>query len=104
MPVEVALAGEEGAGVATTHSDDNIAGLNRVDSENLGFLVAEVDAFFAHSFNDDGIGGVGRGRPGRADFNGVASEMNEVTGGHLGATSVVDADEQDAGLSHDVPF
>ena len=49
--------------------------------------------------------GVGRGRSGGADFDGVVGEVGEVAGGHLGAAGVVDADEQDAGLvGHGVPF
>ena len=97
-PVEVALAGEDGADVAAPHGDDDIAGLDGVSGEDLGFLVGEVDAFFAHGFDDDMVDGVGRGRSGGADFDGVAGEVGEVAGGHLGAAGVVDADEQDTGL------
>ena len=105
LPVEVALAGEEGADVAAAHGDDDIAGFDSVGGENLGFLVGEVNAFFAHGFDDDRVDGVGRGRSGGADFDGVVGEVAEVAGGHLGAAGVVDADEQDAGLvGHGVPF
>ena len=105
LPVEVALAREDGADVAAAHGDDDIAGLDGVSGEGLGFLVGEVDAFFAHGFDDDRVDGVGRGRSGGADFDGVVGEVGEVAGGHLGAAGVVDADEQDAWLvGHGVPF
>lgn len=93
LPVKVALAGEEGAGVATAHGDDNIASLDCVGSENLGSLFGEVDTFFAHGFDDDRIDRVGRGRSSGADFNRVAGKMVEVARGHLGATGIVDTDE-----------
>ena len=93
LPLEVALAGEEGTGVATAHGDDDIASLDGVGGENFGSLVGEVDTFFAHGFEDDRIDRVGWGRSGGADFNRVAGEVVEVARGHLGATGIVDTDE-----------
>ena len=93
LPVEVALAGEDGADVAAAHGDDDIAGLDGVGGEDLGFLVGEIDAFFAHGFGDDRVDGLGRGRSGGAHFDGVVGKVGEVAGSHLGAAGVVDADE-----------
>lgn len=105
LPVEVPLAGEDGADVAAAHGDDDIAGLDGVSGEDLGFLVGEVDAFFAHGFDYHRVDGVGRGRSGGADFDGVVGEVSEIAGGHLGAAGVVDANEQDAGLvGHGIYF
>ena len=61
MPVEVAFAREDRADVAAAHGDDDIAGLDGVGGEDLGLLFGEVDAFFAHGFDNDRVDGVGWG-------------------------------------------
>ena len=55
LPIEVALASKEGADVSTPHCDDNITGLNCIGGQDLGFLAGEVDTFYEHGFDDDGI-------------------------------------------------
>ena len=93
MPVEVAIVGKDGADVAAAHGDDDIAGLDGVGGEDLGFLVSEVDAFFTHDF-DGWVDGVDRGRSSGGNFDGIVDEVGEVASGHWGAAGVVDPDEQ----------
>lgn len=83
LPVEVAFTGEKGTSVPTSHGDYDIASLDSVGIEDLGFLIGNVDTFFAHGFDDHRIDGVGWGRAGGADFNSIASKMREVASGHL---------------------
>lgn len=83
LPVEVAFTGEEGTSVPTPHGDYDIASLDSVGIEDLGFLIGNVDTFFTHGFDDDRIDGVGWGRSGGADFNSVASKVGEVASSHL---------------------
>ena len=54
----------------------------------------DVDAFLGHGCDGDGIDLVGRNGSGGANLDPAAGKCAEVTGGHLGAASVVDADEQ----------
>jgi len=100
LPVEVSLAGEEGAGVAAAHGDDDVTGLDRLGGEDLGFLVGEINSFLAHRFDDSRVDGIPRGRARGADLDRVSSEVAQVAGSHLGAAGVVDTDKQYAGFGH----
>jgi len=56
----------------------------------------DVDAVFGHCGDGDRVELVGGLRAGRQNRDAVAGEVGEVAGGHLGAASVVYADEQHA--------
>src|SRR5699024_6957026 len=73
FPVLVPLAGVVGAGVAASHGDDHVGGLDELGGEDLRLLVGDLDA--------------------------VPGELPQPPGCHLGSTGVVDTDEQDAGAS-----
>src|SRR5690242_2041049 len=47
-PVEVAVAGEHGAGVPATHGDDHVGGPHDLVGPGLGVLACDVDAAFGH--------------------------------------------------------
>ena len=99
LPVLVALAGEDRAGVAAAHGDHDVGrpdgGL--VEPLRVGAARREVDADLGHGLDDGGVDVVGRGGAGGADHDAVAGVVGEQRGGHLGAAGVVDADEQDLG-------
>src|SRR5689334_9878233 len=65
-PVEVAVAGEHGAGVAAAHGDDDVGGAHHLVGPRLGVLARDVDAAFGHGLDRSGVdlvGGVGATRP-----------------------------------------
>jgi hypothetical protein len=47
-PVEVALAGEDGAGVAAAHGDHDVGGADDLVGPGFGELAGDVDAAFTH--------------------------------------------------------
>src|SRR4030095_6078768 len=47
-PVEVALAGEDGAGVAAAHGDDDVGGADDLVGPGFGEFSGDVDAAFTH--------------------------------------------------------
>ena len=99
FPVLVAFAGEEGAGVAAAHGDDDVGGLDGFGGEDLRGVGGDVDADFGHGLDGDGVDLVGGfADPAERTSIRVAGEVAQVAGGHLGAAGVVDADEQDGGL------
>jgi hypothetical protein len=93
LPVKVSLSREEGANIATTHRDDNIAELNRLSGQNLGLLTVQVDTFFKHGFDDIRVDGVDWGGARRADFNIVTGKVIEIPRSHLGPAGIMNADE-----------
>ena len=105
LPVLVALAGVDRAGVAAAHRDHDVGGAHDLVGERLRELLAHVDAELGHRLDDGRVDLVGRGAAGRADVDpALGAELDE-TGRHLAATGVVDADEQDFGLLlRDHPF
>lgn len=56
------------------------------------------DAFFTHRLHRCGVHPFGRHGPGGADLDLAFGKVLEVGGGHLRASGVVDADEQDGGF------
>src|SRR3954470_20825873 len=99
IPVEVALAGEDRAHVAAAHGDQYIGGLGGVPVQFAGCVGGDVDADLAHGFDGDRVDLVGGFAAGRADLDGVAGQVAQPAGGHLGAAGVVHAHEQDGGLA-----
>src|ERR1700677_4232186 len=59
FPVPIGNSWEVGAGVTTAHGDHDIAGLDRVASEDLGGGVGDVDAQFRHSGDGDRVDLIG---------------------------------------------
>ena len=55
LPVLVALAGVEGAGVAAAHGDDDIGGTDDLVGPGLGELVGDVDADLGHGGDGGGV-------------------------------------------------
>ena len=60
----------------------------------FGFVAGDIQADFAHGFDDDRIERAGR-QSGTVGFKPVAAKVIEPRFGHLAAGAVVDADEQD---------
>src|SRR5829696_8142586 len=94
-PVLVAFAWIVGTGVTAAHRDHHIGGLDRVVGENLGLFGSDVDAFLGHRLNGYRVDLVGRFAAGRSDLDGTGRQLSQVSGGHLGPSGVVNADEQD---------
>ena len=55
FPVDVALAGDERAGVAAAHRDDDVGLLCELACEALRAMAGEVDCELAHHFDDRGV-------------------------------------------------
>ena len=94
LPVLVALAGEERAGVAAAHGDDDVGGPDDLVGPGLGVLAGDVDADLGHGRDGgrvDRSAGFGAAGPGDGA---VAGEVVEPAEGHLRAAGVVDAEEQ----------
>src|SRR5690606_6847376 len=60
LPVLVALPGEERAGVAAAHRDDDVRGLHSFGGENLRGFGGDVYAELGHRVHRDGVDLVGR--------------------------------------------
>jgi len=97
LPVFVAFAGEVGAGVAAAHGDHDVGGADDLVGPGLGVFAGDVDADLGHGGDGgrvDLAAGFGAAGPGDRF---AAGEVVEPAEGHLGATGVVDAEEQDDG-------
>ena len=98
FPVLVPLSGEERAGVAAPHGDDDVGGLDDLVGPGLGELAGDVDVDLGHRLHRgrvDLVAGFGAAGPGDALITG---EVVEVPERHLGAACVVGAQEQHGGL------
>jgi DNA-binding transcriptional ArsR family regulator/GNAT superfamily N-acetyltransferase len=102
-PVQVALPGEDRAGVAAPHRDHDVGGLDGRGREDLRPLAREVDAELGHGLPDGGVDRVGGRGAGAAHLHRVAAVVAQQRGRHLRAARVVDADEQDGGDGHRKP-
>src|SRR4029453_17461027 len=69
LPVLIALARIDRAGIATAHGDDHIRGLDRGLGERLGELPGQIDAQLAHGRYHRRVEPVSRVGAGRADLN-----------------------------------
>jgi hypothetical protein len=82
LPVGVAPAGEDGAGVAAARGDDDVGGFDGVGGELLGERRGQVDADLVHRGADGGadlVGGCGARGPDLYPAAGVVVQQ----GGHL---------------------
>src|SRR5690606_24767258 len=95
LPIFVALSGEEGAGVAAAHRDDDVRGLHRFGGKYFRLFCRDVDVELGHGVNGDGVDLVGWHGSGGANLDTLARDIAEESGRHLRAAGVVDADEQD---------
>ena len=59
VPVEVALAGIDRAGVAAAHGDHDVGGLDFAGGQRLGELVGDVESDLGHGLDDGGVELVG---------------------------------------------
>lgn len=94
LPVVVALAGVERAGVATPHGDDHVCAPDDLVGPGLGELPGDVDPELTHGLDRDRVDGGGRSRaPGPADrlVTGVVGEEAEC---HLRAAGVLDTEKE----------
>ncbi len=66
VPVEVALAGVDRAGVPAAHGDHHVRGMDHVVGERLGELLRQIEADFGHHRHNGGIDLVGGGGTGGA--------------------------------------
>ena len=98
-PFFVVFAGDDGAGVAAAHGDDDVGGLDDLVGPGLGVLAGDVDVAFGHGLDRGGVDFVARfGAAGPGD-RGVAGVVLEEAHRHLGAAGVVGAQEQHGGFA-----
>ena len=100
LPVLVALAGEDRAGVTAAHRDDDIGGADDLVGPWLRVLAGDVDADFGHRVDGRRVDLGSRFGTAGVHQDAVAGEVLQPAGGHLGAAGVVDAEEQDGGGGH----
>jgi hypothetical protein len=95
LPVDVALARDVGAGIATAHRHDHVGPLRVSAAEPAGDAVRDIDVELAHHPYDLAVHPRGRVRARGA--RGVRAGRGAVEEGarDLRATGVLDADEQD---------
>src|SRR5690606_6630475 len=107
LPVLIALAGEDRAGVAASHRDHDVGLPHGIGGESARCVCGDVDSLLGHHPDCDGVDALFGLRPGGEHVDAPSGEGGEVPGSHLGAPGIVDADEQDGGLvAHgvSVPF
>ena len=99
LPVLVALARVDGAGVAAAHGDDDVGGADDVVGERLGERGGDVDPEFGHGGDARrrSMAAAGLGAGGADVHPALAAQCWSRAGGHLGAAGVVHADEQHLG-------
>src|SRR5690606_28325554 len=83
LPVQVALAGVDGAGVAAAHGDHDVGGADGVVGEGLGELFRQVQPDLGHHLVDGGVDPVGGCGAGGADADAAPGVVVEQGGGHL---------------------
>ena len=98
LPVFVALAGKDGAGVAASHRDDHVGNQNQIVREDARGIVRDVDTGLSHGCDGDRVHLVSGFRSGRKDVDAIAGDGTKKAGRHLGTASIVYADEEDARL------
>ena len=77
-PVLVAFAGIVGAGVAARHGDHDVGSFDRLRGQDLGSFGGNVDPFFGHGLDGDGIDLVGGFGTGRAYLDLAAGQLTEI--------------------------
>src|SRR5690606_27817629 len=101
VPVEVALAGEDGACVTTAHGDDHVGGARRFVGERLRKLLGHVQPALREYLGDSGVDVLTRGRAGGADGHPTGAVVVEQDASGHRAAGVVGAHDEDLGtVSH----
>src|SRR5436190_23574513 len=95
LPILVALARIDRAGVAAAHRDHRVGGPDDVVRERLRELLRQIHANLGHGLDNRRVDPVGGLRAGRADEHSALRELIQQSGRHLAASRVVNADEQD---------
>jgi hypothetical protein len=102
VPVDVAFAGVDGAGITAAHGDDDIRGPGDLVGEGLGKLLAGVEAAFGQEGDDRGVDLVAGVGAGGADFDPASGVVVEQDPGGDAAARVVGTHEQhDGNVFHD---
>src|SRR5439155_6705499 len=94
LPVLVALARIDRAGVPAAHRDHGVGGPYDLVGQRLRKLLGEIDPDLGHRLDHRGVDPVGGLRAGGPNVHPPLGELIEQAGGHLAASRVVDADEQ----------
>ena len=96
-PVLIALAGEHRARVAAAHGDHDVGRAHDLVRPGLRVLPRDVDADLGHRRDRGGVHLIARLGAARPGDRPVAGQLAEVAQGHLRATGVVGAQEEDDG-------
>src|SRR3546814_19190410 len=94
VPVEVALACEDRARVATTHGDDHVGAASGLIGEGLGELLGDVEAALGEDLHHSGVDLLPGRRPGRPDGDAPGAGVVEQNASGDGAPRVVRADDE----------
>ena len=94
LPVDVALAGDVGAGVAAAHRHHHVRLLGQLARQEPRPAVGEVDVQLAHDLHDLRVDALGRRRARAQRAVAAGGGLLEQRGAHLRAAGVVQADEQ----------
>src|SRR5918994_5489302 len=97
LPILVALAGVDRAGVAAPHRDHGVRRPHHLVGEWLGELLPEVHADLGHRLAHRGVDLVGGLAARRANVDPAPPQLVHQACGHLAAAGVLDADEQNLG-------
>ena len=100
LPVDVALPGEHGTGIAAAHRHDEVGPLDIVERDSARLAAFDVDPHLATRFDDLRVHAFRRVRPGRARL--AAAPLVERLS-QLGPAGVLDAHEEDARKAQGVP-
>jgi hypothetical protein len=95
LPVEVALAREDGARVTAAQRDDHVRRLDHLVRQRLGELHREIDADLDHRGDHGRVDLIGRSAARRAHLDAALRVVVEEPRRHLATAGVVDADEED---------
>ena len=98
FPVDIPFAGEDRAGVTASHGDDDVGGSDYLVGPWLGDLPADVDPLFGHGGYGSLVDLVGGFGSTGKHVNMVVGEVTHPPGCHLGASGVVDTEEEDTGV------
>src|SRR5262249_12412281 len=94
LPIEVALPGDDGAGVAASHRDHDVGLAHGVVGQTLRRLRGDVQPHLRHRLDHSWVDLIGWRASGRADEDPALGVPVEERGGDLAPAGVVHANEQ----------